>query len=218
MELQLTSRAVAALLVRTCSTLTPVAKAAARHERALARVFMRAVKEAQDAVPMQDLVDVLSLGHPGTGASLYVLEPVIQMMLEETPREIEHRPYVRAAAEGGTVAGVLGAALASGAEATETCVREVFVFHGTPAENLASIKEHGLRPNEYGNPLNFHHIEESSRYYAGPDGVMLRVRVSDIPGGKSDLTQRTWTLSTIPPEKLEIWLDGKWQPLVKGKR
>ena len=70
MDVQLSSRSAARLIVTLVQEkLTPVAKAAARHERALARVFLAGVKRGQDAVPMEELIDVLSLGHPGTACA-----------------------------------------------------------------------------------------------------------------------------------------------------
>lgn len=117
-------RVVARLVNRLCKPrLTPVAEAALSKERAFKRVFLAAVREAQDAIPMQDLVDVLSLGHWGTGAPLYVLQPVFDMLLEKTTRTTKHEPYVRAAAvHDETVAGIIHETMHVGAEATELCV------------------------------------------------------------------------------------------------
>jgi len=139
MELQLSPRAVATLVHRLCTPkLTPVAKAAHRHEAAMRRVFLNAVKEVQDAIPMDQLLEVLNLGIGGTGAPLYVLQPVFDMLLEQTALTHQHSPYMRAAAAaGGTVSGVLGAALADGAGAGEFCV----VPSPTPTFIKSSNKE-----------------------------------------------------------------------------
>lgn len=91
-----------------------------------------------------------------------------------------------------------------------------YVFHGTDASNLDAIKEHGLRPNAHGNPLNFHHIEESSRFYAGDKGVMLRVKKSDLPTDTvhDGMTSRSWTSTAVPRSKIEIeHAPGKWRAL-----
>lgn len=91
-----------------------------------------------------------------------------------------------------------------------------YVYHGTTSENLSSIIKNGLTPNEYGNPLNFHHIEDSSRYYAGKTGVMLRVRKSDLPKSTThdSMTARSWTSDHVPPSDIEIEHKGKWVPLL----
>lgn len=113
MEVQLSARSAATLVYRLCAPkLSPVAKAAHRHERALERVFLTAIREAQDAVPMSALE--LTLNIPGTGAPLYVLQPVFDMMLEKTELR-EYAPYMRIAAERKTVAKVLQQTLAAGA-------------------------------------------------------------------------------------------------------
>jgi hypothetical protein len=102
-----------------------------------------------------------------------------------------------------------------------------YVYHGTSEENLASIKEHGLRPwrdakDEYGSPLNFHHIESSSRDYSKFDandrpqkGVLFRVKKSDLPKDivHDPLTNRSWTSTIVSPNVIEIERDGKWKPL-----
>jgi len=53
--------------------------AAAKYEPRVKRLFLRTAREARAAVPMADLEHVLSLGHPGTGAPLYVLEEALKV-------------------------------------------------------------------------------------------------------------------------------------------
>jgi hypothetical protein len=98
LQFTISPRVAAAVLVRLRTrALSDLARAAARHEATFRRIFLTAVRKAQASVPMSDLVDVLSLGHSGTGAPLYLLEPIIDAFLEPTQLTVEHRPYVRAA-------------------------------------------------------------------------------------------------------------------------
>lgn len=149
MQLQLSSRAVATLVHRLCAPkLTPVAKAAFKHERALARVFLNAIKQAQDAVPMSELEQALNV--PGTGAPLYVLQPVFDMLLEQTEHR-EYAPYMRVAAASDSVANVLGQTMADGAASNELCVvsNDKF-FHTTSPKKLDSILKKGLKADNSG--------------------------------------------------------------------
>ncbi len=78
MELQVSARVVAQLVSRLAKPrLTPIAEAAAKHEKRLAGVFTRSVKAARALVPMRDLEDVLGL-HGGWGSALYVVQDVVQ--------------------------------------------------------------------------------------------------------------------------------------------
>ncbi len=107
-------------LAQPSKRLGPVAEAAARHEGKAKRLFVKAAKVAQDAVPFSELVDVLSLGHPGTGAPLHVLEPAIvawcaELMNDFAPPTYEHRPHMRTAAK--KLPNVLLDAMSAGAKA-----------------------------------------------------------------------------------------------------
>jgi RNA:NAD 2'-phosphotransferase (TPT1/KptA family) len=93
------------------------------------------------------------------------------------------------------------------------------VYHGTDRGRLESIKIHGLRPNEYGNPVNFHVDLESARYYSGPrgdrDSLMLRVRTSHLP---SDIRHQAsmghlWTRTVVPPHHIEVEQGTGWRKL-----
>lgn len=87
-----------------------------------------------------------------------------------------------------------------------------YVYHGTDNSNLNSIREQGLQPNEYGNPLNFHHIESSAAYYGQS---VLRVKKSDLPKNTTHdpMTSRSWTLDRVPPQYIEIEQNGVWRHL-----
>lgn len=113
-------RILAGLLYRL-SALSPIAKAAARHEGEMARLLYRAFKDAQKQVSMEELTDVLSLGHPGTGSPLFVLQPTIDSLLEPTAFGALHEPFMRAAAGKKSVQSVLSATMKSGAAASEVC-------------------------------------------------------------------------------------------------
>lgn len=122
LELALSPRATATLLYRLAAPrLTPVAKAAKRHEKRMARLFLRAVRDAKQAVPMAELEQALQI--PGTGSPLYTLQEVIDAFLEPTERRTDVTPYMRAAAEKQkTISDALKAAMTSGAKAEDLCV------------------------------------------------------------------------------------------------
>jgi hypothetical protein len=76
---------------------------------------------------MEELEQTLSLGHSGTGAPLYLLEPIIQILsdtLTGTEKEVRAAQMRRLAiAEGANgIVSVLNTALATGAESAEFCV------------------------------------------------------------------------------------------------
>lgn len=120
---EISPEVVATLLARLCVDAdSPVAKAATRHEAKVKRLFLRSVKQVQNAIPMEELEAVLSLGHPGTGAPVYVLEEAISKFSSALVND-SHRNAMRAAEEG-PLSSALGAAMASGAKATELCVTE----------------------------------------------------------------------------------------------
>lgn len=100
------SPAVAAEFLARLVTASPskklhaVAEAAARHEGRVKGIIVRAVRNAQAIVPMAELEQVLSLGHSGTGAPLYVLEDVIRaygdaLLGKEHATTHEHQTHVR---------------------------------------------------------------------------------------------------------------------------
>lgn len=81
-----------------------------------------------------------------------------------------------------------------------------YFYHGTPdKESAERIQREGLRPNEYGNPLNLAHSRELAEYYAGPNGVVFRVEQRHVRGATHDrMTGRSWTNESIHPSHLEI--------------
>ncbi len=84
MDLELSSHALAALVSRMAKTsLSPLAKSAAKHEPVVNRLLLDAIKVARVSVNMNELQDVLILGHPGVGAPLYVVEPALQTIFAE---------------------------------------------------------------------------------------------------------------------------------------
>jgi hypothetical protein len=92
-----------------------------------------------------------------------------------------------------------------------------YYYHGTSAENLASIKVHGLVPHESLTdiePIWLAREPETSDHYASNGGIILRVpKVAVTLSGEygSSLT----TYETIPPENIEVeQLDGSWKQLI----
>jgi SPP1 gp7 family putative phage head morphogenesis protein len=101
MDLELSARAAATLAIRLAKPkLSPQAQAAERHEPRVKSLLVRAAKQAREAVPMGALEQVLGLGHPGTGAPLYVLQPVLQelrdaLMGKELTHTAQHVTYIK---------------------------------------------------------------------------------------------------------------------------
>jgi hypothetical protein len=106
-----------------------------------------------------------------------------------------------------------------------------YLYHGTSDGALDNIAQEGLKPMRRG-LLSLSKDEAYSRSYAESSrfprkegqGIMLRVKndilkgktvSSDKPRPASDDLYEVLTKATIPPEALEIYKNGKWQPLVK---
>lgn len=133
-HIQLSPRAAAVLLYRvTAPRLSPVVKAAERHERKLALLFLRSVREVQNAISMKGLLDALSV--PGTGSALYELQPALDLLFEETHFTVQHETYVRAAEEKKTVHTILLDTLKDGAKASK--VKFDITFDATNPEAVA---------------------------------------------------------------------------------
>lgn len=97
--LHVSPRAMATWLVRQCAT-HPVVAAADLHVRSIGQAFKRPILRAKKRVRLAELIDVLKMGHPGTGAPLYVLEPILLQMQEEMTENARdpypaHRTYIR---------------------------------------------------------------------------------------------------------------------------
>lgn len=129
MQIELSAHDAAVLISRLAAQpLSAVAKAAARHEREFERVFLRAIRQAQNAIDMTALEDAVQL--PGTGSTLFALQPVFDALLEDTRLTTPLETYVRAASNAHLLAAkpqvklkdVLSATLQSGANAAELCV------------------------------------------------------------------------------------------------
>ena len=89
-----------------------------------------------------------------------------------------------------------------------------YVYHGTDWGRLESIGKYGLRPNEQGNPLNFHESESASEYYSGPEGLVIRVKLASIDDYIHDkITHRFWTESSVDPSRIEVRTITGWKPL-----
>lgn len=102
-----------------------------------------------------------------------------------------------------------------------------YLFHATPRANLESIRQNGLVAGSPGRfdgvstgRLSLSANEAVASYYVGADGVLLRVtKGRDVGDLESDLFaggDGAYTTSeNIPPEALEVQVDGKWVPLTK---
>lgn len=138
-ELAVAPRVAATLVVRMARPrLTPVAKAAQRHERRLMRLFLRSVRSAQAAVPMAELEE--AVGVPGTGATLFVMQPALDALFEETHLTIQHETYIRAAENRKAVKDVLLDAMKSGAAASRSGID--MKFDATNPEAVRWAEEH----------------------------------------------------------------------------
>ena len=103
-----------------------------------------------------------------------------------------------------------------------------YLYHGTGNINLESITKEGLKPGLTSKRISLSRTEpyatsfaESSRLPAKEgQGAVLRVRADLIKGKtrpgnipNSDRLNELVTNKVIPPEALEIKVNGKWQPL-----
>jgi SPP1 gp7 family putative phage head morphogenesis protein len=110
--------------------------------------------------------------------------------------------------------------------------KDEFVYHGTAASNLDSIRENGLKPMADNSPLNVAMEQSAAEFYASPEflsavkqdkgpGVILRIRADALPsntvfGAETPLrSKEAWTMGTIAPENIEILRDGEWHPLIE---
>lgn len=132
----LSPRAMATLLVRLCKDEDhPVLKSAKKFIPQIRDAFIEAVHEAQKAVPMEELEQVLSLGYVGTGAPVYVLEDTVKalenLLWGPTPRTAKAtvKPLPK----------VLEKALKASSDAAPLCVLEsekarIAKLHQNPAK------------------------------------------------------------------------------------
>jgi len=100
------------------------------------------------------------------------------------------------------------------------------LYHTTPSANLESIRRNGLTTGNKArfegvsgkNNISFSANEAGAKYYSGNDDVMIRTKASYKPKDlETDLLaggEGTYiTHENIPPEMLEVKINGKWQPL-----
>lgn len=80
MQLEVSPRTAAQLLLRLSKA--AVARAADKEALKIRALFLRACRAAQDVVPLIELEDVLTLGHPGTGAVLHALASTFQTLTD----------------------------------------------------------------------------------------------------------------------------------------
>lgn len=107
-----------------------------------------------------------------------------------------------------------------------------YLYHTTPAENIASIKEKGLitgqKPRFEGvsspDKISLSASEEAAKYYGSNSDVMIRVNkkyaktIPDLEGDYLAGGSGVYTTGkNIPPEMLEVKINGKWQPLNQSK-
>lgn len=99
-----------------------------------------------------------------------------------------------------------------------------YLYHGTSQSAFERIQQEGIKPQRRG-VSSLSKSEDYSKNWAFPPtntkGVMLRVK-NDFMTGKTvknntkvatDKLNEVLTKETIPPEAIEVYKDGKWQPL-----
>jgi hypothetical protein len=103
------------------------------------------------------------------------------------------------------------------------------LYHTTSVESLDSIRKSGLtagnKPRFEGvsskNNISFSANEEGASYYGKDGDVMIRTKTSYKPddldidplaGGEGTYI----TKKNIPPQELEVKVNGKWEPLIKN--
>lgn len=119
----ISARAVSIALARIMMPSQPTVVVAETWTPKIRRVILDAFQTAREEVVIQDLVDVLSLGHSGTGAPLHVLEGVLQL-LETELLGTKLRTALRTAKTGENLKSVLHGTLKAGAQSKELCVIE----------------------------------------------------------------------------------------------
>ena len=109
-----------------------------------------------------------------------------------------------------------------------------YLYHGTNSEMLDSISKEGLKPSMKGT-LSLSKEEAYAKSFARDgitpqgktDATMLRVNEdllkgktlsSNKPRPASDQLNEILTKEVIPPESLEIYKNGKWQPLINQSK
>ncbi len=120
--LEVSRRVVVGALARFLASEAPIARAADRLRPRFITTFNRAVEAAQDAIPMQELENALSVGHPGTGAPLHILEDALQAFEEALLGNVDSDPRFRSAETPSGLPGAMLDTVAAGAKAVDLCV------------------------------------------------------------------------------------------------
>lgn len=110
-----------------------------------------------------------------------------------------------------------------------TQVEGKYLYHGTGETALENIAKEGLKPGRHTGNISLSPNEAYAQNWAKggitpqgkTEGVMLRVnqdllKTKILPsksGVKADQLNELISKEVIPPEALEIFKDGKWQPL-----
>jgi hypothetical protein len=98
-------------------------------------------------------------------------------------------------------------------DVNEAVNNDEYYYHGTEKKNIASIKQHGLRPSWA--PLNFHKNENWATDYTKKNGHLLRVHKKHMPHDlkTQDITGHAWTSDIVKTKHIEIKHKDKWIPL-----
>lgn len=87
---------------------------------------------------------------------------------------------------------------------------ENYRYHTTSVKNIENIKKQGLKPStgQYGKGVYFAPTIEQTGGYGSPEGLMIRIKKTDIPSGYQEFTEQGWINTNIKSDKLEFSKDG----------
>lgn len=107
-----------------------------------------------------------------------------------------------------------------------------YLYHGTNETVLENITKEGLQPGRHTGNISLSPNENYAKNWSRggisqqgkTEGVMLRVNREQLKtkilpsksGVKSDQLNELISKDVIPPEAIEVYKNGKWQPLVKS--
>lgn len=107
-----------------------------------------------------------------------------------------------------------------------------YLYHGTGETSLENISKEGLKPGRHTGNISLSPNESYAKNWSRggitpqgkTDGVMLRVNqdllntkiLPSRSGVKADQLNELISKETIPPEAIEVYKNGKWQPLQEG--
>jgi len=97
-----------------------------------------------------------------------------------------------------------------------------YYYHGTPTKNIKSIQQGGLKVGNSGAVALTKEGEESAlswakTLYKGQDVTSVRVSKDAVNNKFLEDVDAIYSKDDIPPEMLEIKVNGKWKPLVENK-